>query len=95
MAEKGPRQPVEQDPISPDLEQDRKKQRSDLDNTTTSTVENGPSGTETAVDGEPEVPEQVYITGVKLTAVMASVTLVGFLILLDMSIIATVSTINI
>lgn len=36
-----------------------------------------------------------YVTGVKLTVVMISVTLVGFLIMLDTSIIATVRVISI
>lgn len=35
--------------------------------------------------------EREYITGVRLLAVISSITVVGFLMLLDMSIIATVS----
>jgi hypothetical protein len=94
MTEKESQQPFEQDPISPDLEQARKEQPSDLENTTTSIAESGSPST-TAVDGELEVSEQVYITGVKLVVVTASVTLVSFLILLDTSIISTVSILNI
>jgi hypothetical protein len=40
-----------------------------------------------------EVPEHEYITGVKLWLVLAAVTLVVFLMMLDMSIIVTVSDI--
>jgi len=38
--------------------------------------------------------EREYITGARLLAVIASVTVVGFLMLLDMSIIATVSLVQ-
>jgi hypothetical protein len=39
---------------------------------------------------EAELPEHEYATGVKLVLIIASVTLVSFLMMLDMSIIATV-----
>jgi hypothetical protein len=60
MTEKESQQPFEQDPISPDLEQARKEQPSDLENTTTSIAESGSPST-TAVDGELEVSEQVLL----------------------------------
>jgi hypothetical protein len=40
-----------------------------------------------------EVPEHEYITGAKLWLVLAAVTLVVFLMMLDMSIIVTVSNV--
>jgi hypothetical protein len=43
----------------------------------------------------PAVPEHEYITGVKLLLILTSVTLVAFLMMLDMSIIATVGFIPI
>lgn len=59
------------------------------------TVEKAPldDGTATATAKAAE-PEYEYITGVKLLLVMASVTLVAFLMMLDMSIIVTVGIID-
>lgn len=44
----------------------------------------------TPLEAAAELPEHEYATGVKLVLIIASVTLVSFLMMLDMSIIATV-----
>jgi hypothetical protein len=49
------------------------------------------TGTEKAADEGAAGESYVYITGFKLTAVMSSVTAVVFMLLLDISIISTVS----
>lgn len=52
----------------------------------------GESVTETVVAGDGDASPEEYITGIKLALVMFSIALVMFLVLLDVSIVATVNT---
>lgn len=55
-------------------------------------VEGEKEGTTKAADGNDEAPkDEEYITGIKLLLVLAALTGTTFLILLDMSIVVTVS----
>jgi hypothetical protein len=79
-----------------DMEKDQTDQRGSMESVVKEAVVEEPKEMINATEVKSshpntEEPEHEYITGSKLWAVLASVTLVLFLTLLDMSIIVTVS----
>lgn len=57
-----------------------------------SRVESIGSGNDNGINTEPDSDEEEYVTGFKMVIVLVAVTAASFLMLLDTSIVATVST---
>jgi hypothetical protein len=87
-------QPRESLDDKPSLLEERPKSEEHKDNFETDPHQNGdtPTKNESPEDSPPAETEWEYVTGLKLVLAIIAVTLAAFLMLLDNSIIATVST---
>ena len=86
--EKGSDRPV--DVLPSDASTSLEKELEENPNAASQPPENAPESEQDEADTGEETETNNYITGARLFAVMASMTLVAFLMLLDMSIVATV-----